>query len=174
MRGRDRRLPRGWLAVVGGHRPTELGGYDANPTAASVATRMREALSVLHTLHPDLVVLSGLQLGAEQLGAEAATAEGIPLVAVLPYPEPDKLWPLKSRDRFAALAGSADRVITLDDRAPRSRQAAGMALARRDAWLARQGDGAVLVWDGEDDKIGRLVRTFEDNLGDEGVVLVTP
>ncbi len=49
-----------------------------------------------------------------------------------------------------------------------------MALARRDAWLARQADGAVLVWDGEDDKIGRLVRSFEDHLGDEGLVLVTP
>jgi uncharacterized phage-like protein YoqJ len=171
---RDNRLPGGWLVVVGGHRPTELGGYDANPTAASVGTRMGEALRGLRSLHPDLVVLSGLQLGAELLGAEAAAAEGIPLVAVLPYPEPDKLWPTRTRARFAELVGRAARVVTLDDRQPRSRQAAGMALARRDAWLARQADGAVLVWDGEDDNVGRLVRTFEDHLGDEGFVLVAP
>ena len=40
---------------------------------------------------------SGLRLGAEMLGAEAAVAEGIPLVAVLPFPDADKPWPEPSR-----------------------------------------------------------------------------
>ena len=31
--GRDRRLPAGRLVLVAGHRPPELGGYDANPVA---------------------------------------------------------------------------------------------------------------------------------------------
>ena len=36
----------------------------------------------------DLVVLTGLRLGAEQLGAEAAVDAGVPFVAVLPIPDP--------------------------------------------------------------------------------------
>ncbi|MGE3620578.1 MAG: RNase H family protein [Acidimicrobiia bacterium] len=171
---RDGRLPDGWLVVVAGHRPPELGGYDPNPVAAGVATRLGEALAALRDLHPDLTVLSGLRLGAELLGARAALDLGLPLVAVLPYPEPDRPWPAESRRRFAEVVGAAERTITLDGREPSSKQAAGMALARRDAWLARNADGAVLVWDGEDDLVGRLVRSFEDHLGDEGVLLVRP
>ena len=35
--------------------------------------------------HPDLLVVTGLSLGAEQLGAEAAVEAGLPYIAVLPH-----------------------------------------------------------------------------------------
>ena len=50
---------------------------------------------------------------------------------------------------------------------------AGAALARRDAWLARNVDEALVVWDGKDPGLGRLVRTLEDRLG-EDVWIVDP
>lgn len=171
---RDRRLPVGRLVLVAGHRPGELGGYDPNPVADGVRTRLQETLAAMVAVDGPLAVVSGLRLGAEQLGAEAALALDLPLVAVLPYPEADKPWPTAARARFAELVDAAELAITLETRSPATKQLAGAALGRRDAWLARQVDAAVVVWDQEDDTIRRLVRSLEDHLGPEHVLLVHP
>jgi ribonuclease HI len=172
--GRDRRLPPGRLVLVAGHRPGELGGYDDNPIADGVRTRVGELLRAMVEVDGELSVVSGLRLGAEMLGAEAALEAGLPLVAVLPYPEADKPWPLASRAHFADLVDRAVVAITLEDRAPATKQLAGAALGRRDAWLARQVDAAIVVWDHEDPVVGRLVRSLEDHLGPDQVLLVHP
>ena len=57
---------------------------------------------------------------------------------------------------------------------PESRQAQVAAMARRDAWLARNVDAALVVWDGDDDTVGRFQRTLDDHLGPEAVTVVTP
>jgi ribonuclease HI len=173
-RGRDRRLPPGRLVLVAGHRPGELGGYESNAVADGVRTRLAEVLAGMVTVDGPLTVVSGLRLGAEQLGAEAAVELGLPLVAVLPYPDPDAPWPRAAQEHFADLLRAAAVQITLDDRSPATKQAAGAALGRRDAWLAKQVDAAVVVWDQEDDVVGRLVRSLEDHLGADQVLLIHP
>ncbi|MEO7428968.1 MAG: ribonuclease H [Acidimicrobiales bacterium] len=172
--GRDRRLPSGRLVLVAGLRPGELGGYDANPIADSVRSRIGETLAAMVAVDGPLTVVSGLRLGAELLGAEAALAVALPLIAVLPYPDPDVPWPRSSREHFADLLREAATVITLESRSPASKQLAGAALGRRDGWLARQVDAAVVVWDHEDEAVGRLVRSLEDHLGADQVLLVHP
>jgi ribonuclease HI/uncharacterized phage-like protein YoqJ len=157
----------GHALVVLGHKPTELGGYDDNPLAAAVRSRLREIFEAQAQLHPDLVVLSGLRLGAEMLGAEAALEAGVPFVAVLPYPDPQSVWPAASQATFEHLLARAREVVTLQKRAPDSKQQAGAALGRRDAWLARNASEAVLVWDGRDPAYTRLARSLEDHLGDD-------
>lgn len=172
--GRLGAVPAGHLVAVGGHRPPALGGFDANPVADEVRRRLTEVLAAKAQLHDDLVVLTGLGLGAEQLGAEAAAAAGVPYVAVLAFPEPDARWPAASRERYRALLeGAADR-ITLDPVAPATTQRAGAALGRRDAWLARNAQEALVVWDGADAEVGRLVRAYEDHLGEDEVWVVEP
>lgn len=167
----DRRLPDLPIAEHGiavlGHRPPQLGGYDDNPIAERVRTRLVEILAARRELDPELVVVSGLRLGAEQLGAEAAVESGIPLVAVLPYPDPDDRWPAESRRRFAALSEASVEVVTLEQKVPASAQAAGAAMARRDAWIARNVAAAILVWDRVDPSLSRLAASLEDHLGDE-------
>jgi ribonuclease HI/uncharacterized phage-like protein YoqJ len=159
--------------VVFGHRPPELGGFDANPVADAVRAQMARILEAKAQMHDDLVVVSGLRLGAEMLGAEAAVEAGVPLVAVLPYPRPESVWPEPSRERFRALRDQARDVITLEKKEPTSKQKAGAALARRDAWLARNAAEALLVWDGIDPALGKLSRSLEDHLGDD-VWIVDP
>ena len=171
---RDRRLPHGRLVLVAGHRPGELGGYDDNPVTDRVRTRLVEMLAAMREVDGPFTVVSGLRLGAEQLGAEAALEAGVPLVAVLPYPEPDRLWPPASRRRFAGLVAQAKKAITLDRKAPTSKQGAGLALGRRDGWLAGQVDAAVIVWDREDPAVRRLVTVLEDQLGADQVLFVQP
>ncbi|MGH9043088.1 MAG: ribonuclease H family protein [Acidimicrobiia bacterium] len=171
LAGRDRRLPPGRLLAVFGHRPPELGGYDDNPTARAVQDRIGEILAANQKLHPDLKVMSGLGLGAETLGAEAALAAGIALVAVQPFPDPDAIWPRASRDRYARLVGAAAHKVLLERAVPDSKPKVAGSLARRDGWLAREADEALVVWDGRDPALGKLVRSLEDRLGDDVWIL---
>jgi ribonuclease HI/uncharacterized phage-like protein YoqJ len=175
---RDGRLPASPITEHGvavfGHRPTELGGYDDNPIAGAVRERLVEILTARLQLDPELVVVSGLRLGAEQLGAEAAVEVGIPVVVILPYPEPDRPWPPASRRRFADLCEAAAEVVTLERKIPDSAQAAGAALARRDAWIARNVAGAILVWDRQHPSLTRLAASLDDHLGAEVWYLEPP
>jgi ribonuclease HI/uncharacterized phage-like protein YoqJ len=165
--GRDTRLPAGRLVGVFGARPPELGGYDPNPVADAVGRRLQEILAAKRTLHPDLHVVSGLRLGVEMLGAEAAVAEGLPLVAVLPFPDPDAPWPESSRRRFRQLCDASDPVITLERKVPESKAKVAGSLRRRDAWFARNLDEAMVMWDREEGFTARLAATLRDHLGDD-------
>jgi ribonuclease HI len=167
-------LPEGHRLLVAGLRPPQLGGYDANPVADEVRRRLVEILRAKAALHPDLLVVTGLGLGAEQLGAEAAAEAGVGYVAALPFPDPDEVWPEASRERYRTLRDGAADVVTLQSRKPTSRQQAGGAIARRDAWLARSVHEALVVWDGDDDRVGKLVRSLVVQLGEEEVWVVEP
>ncbi len=170
----DPRLPDGHLLAVIGHKPPELGGYDANPVADAVRARLAEVLAAKRQLDPDLVVLTGLGLGSEQLAAQAASEVGVPYVAVLPYPDPDSQWPSSSRTAFRALVDGAQSTVVLQAKAPATKQLAGAALRRRDAWLARHAQEALAVWDGADPSVGRALRALQDSLGEDDVWVVAP
>lgn len=161
----------GHSVVVFGHQPPEIGGYDANPWADALQRRLGEILWAKAALHEDLVVVSGLRLGSEQLAAEAALAAGLDLVVVLPYPEPDAPWPAPRRARFAELVAAAKGVLVLQHKRPDGAAQAGAALSRRDGWLARHASEAILVWDGQDQRLARLHRSLVDHLGDDVWVL---
>jgi ribonuclease HI/uncharacterized phage-like protein YoqJ len=171
--GRDARLPAGRLVVVFGHRPPELGGYGENPVAAKVRDKLAEILAAKKELHPDLRLLTGLQLGAEQLAAEAAREAGVPSVAVQPYPAPENQWPSAAQDHYAELIRHADAAVLLERTVPDSKPKFAAAMARRDGWLAKHADEAIVVWDGKDPALGKLVRSLEEKLGDE-VWIVDP
>ena len=170
----DVRPPAGHRLIVSGLRPPGLGGWDDNLVAASVRRRLQEILVAKLVLHPDLVVLSGLGLGAEQLAAEAAAGAGVAYVAVLAFPHQDRVWPAPARERFARLLAGASEVIIIDPRPPADKTAAGRALARRDEWLMASADEAVVVWDEEDTAVGRTVRALERRLGEGQVWLLAP
>ncbi len=159
--------PEGHLLAVLGHRPPQLGGYDANPVANAVARRLGDILEAQRQLHPDLAVLTGLALGAEQLAAEAAADRGIPFVAVQPFPDPDARWPERSRAHYRRLLDDAREVVLLQRKPVEGPHKVRGAMARRDAWLGRAADQAVVVWDGRDAALGKAVRSLEDQLGDD-------
>ncbi|MGI9602583.1 MAG: ribonuclease H family protein [Acidimicrobiales bacterium] len=159
--------PAGHLVVVLGHRPPDIGGYEANPVADRIRRRLQDILAAKALMNDDLVVLSGLRLGVEILAAEAALAETIPLVAVLPYPDPQRVWPPEAQERFATLSEAAREVRTLQNKQPVDRADAAKALGRRDAWFGRVADEAVVVWDGVDPALGALVKKLEAKVGDD-------
>ena len=167
-------IPDGRKIVVVGHRPPELGGYDD----ATIGDRIKGKLTTIfegrRLEHGAAVVLTGLGLGVEQLAAEAAVDAGVPFVGVLPYAGFDSRWPPATQTRFRRLLDAAATTITLQSKPPDSTQAAGRAMQRRDAWLFRHADEGVAVWDGEDALLGRVVRSLEDHVGRDEVMILQP
>ena len=159
--------PTGRSVVVLGLQPPGLGGYDENDIASGARSRLAEIIEAKHQLDPDLVVLSGLRLGAETLGAEAARLVGVPYVAVLPYPDPDARWPDESRRRFADLVTGTSAVVQLERKAPETTQRAGQAMDRRNSWLRQVADEALIVWDGSERRVGEVVKKFEQDMPDD-------
>ena len=162
--------------------PDAAGGGPAAPDGHRLVVggdRMRDAplrdiLAAKAAVHDDLVVMSGMDLGAAQSGAEVAVELGVPLVAVLPFPDQDARWPADVRARYRRLLDAAADRIVLQKSTPDGKQKLAGAFARRDAWLARHAHEAVLVWDGVEQYVGKLVRSFQDHLGEEEVWVVPP
>ncbi len=159
--------PAGRSVVVLGVQPPQLGGYDENRMAADVRRRLRQVIEAKHSLDPDLVVLTGLRLGAETLGAEAARLAGVPYVVVLPYPDPDSRWPDATRARFSDLVASAAATVQLEKKVPESPQRAGQAIDRRNGWFRKVADEALIVWDGVERRISKVVDDFERAMPDD-------
>lgn len=167
-------VPEGRLLLVAGLRPPGLGGYGPNDVAHAVRRTLGEVLAAKKDLHADLVVVSGMGLGAEQLGVEAAQDVSVPYVAVLAFPGQDSPWPPDVREHFQRLLDKAHAQVLLQATTPDSRQGVAAALSRRDTWLARHASEAIVVWDGTDPAVGRCVRALKEHLGEEEVWVLEP
>ena len=170
-RDRDGRVPEGWPLVVVGVRSARLVDSDRGRTLRGQLARI---LAAQRELHPDLVVLTGLRPGAEELGALAAADAGVPLAVVLPYPDPTAGWPAGERSAFERLVASAREVVTLERRRPVDAEGRRAALARRDGWLRSSASAAVVMSDGSDPEAELLARRFDEVLGDEVWFLDVP
>jgi ribonuclease HI/uncharacterized phage-like protein YoqJ len=159
--------PSGYRVVVFGHRPPQLGGYDDNPVATRVSRKLTEILAGLRAVHPDVVVLTGLGLGAEQLAAQAAARAKVAYVPVLAFPNPDEVWPRARRASFRTLVDAASATLTFSPDKPTSTQVAARVIARRNDWLVAQADCALVVWDGKDRALGTRVKALEKRIPDD-------
>ena len=163
------------LVVLGPPRRPSSAATTTTRRPTAVRARLAEILAAKAELRaPTSSWSAGSRLGAEMLGRRGgARASACRSSAVLPYPDPQSVWPAASQ---APLRGrwstGPRRWCCCRSRRPTSKQQAGAALARRDAWLARNAAEAVLVWDGDGRRrSGRLFRSLEDHLGDDVWVL---
>jgi ribonuclease HI len=171
QRARDSRLLSGWTVAVVGLRSASLAG---STQGAALTDQLARILAAQAELHPDLVVVSGLRAGAEEIGAAAAVAAGLPLAVVLPYPDPASGWSAAERRRFDATVAVARDVVTLERKRPTDAEGRRAALARRDGWLRSSVASAVVISDGRDAESELLVRRFTESLGDEVWFLDVP
>lgn len=160
----------GHAVAVLGHRPPELGGYNENPVSRRVLRQLSDVIAAKRQLHPDLVVATGLGLGAETLGAEAALAADVPYVVVLAFEGLERRWPGPSRQRFAELRQRAAQEFVLANRVPVDTEAFGKAMRRRDTWFMHNCDEALLVRRADDRTLAELQRRLEDALDDVWVI----
>ena len=134
-----------------GHRPPELGGYDAEPgRRAPCARRLaRDPRGQGPAPRRPRGAHRPAARGRAARRPRRRSSAGVPFVAVLPYPEPERPWPSESQARFRGWSPQARTVVARAE-ARRHQADVRRALARRDAWLTRDADEAVVVWDGDD------------------------
>lgn len=161
---RDPRVPEGWRLVITGLRVLRPERGDGG---VALERKLAEILEAQRSLHPELVVLTGLRPGSEELGARAAARADVPYVAVLPYPDPMAERPEADQAAFARLVTSADRSVTLERKRPVDLEGRRASLKRRDGWLRSVADGAIVITDGEDPDAELAVKRFGEAVGDE-------
>lgn len=108
-------------------------------------TELLDALAdEVAALDPDYdLVVSGLRLGPELTGAEAALRSGVRLGVVLPFDDPARAWRPGDRSRFDAAAEAAEWVVTLEGDPAKP----GQAIRARNTWLWQSAVGAIVVGD---------------------------
>jgi hypothetical protein len=158
----------GWHLIALGLRPPALGGYDpGNPIAEGVRRRLAETIAGLRSIHPDIHLLTGLALGAQQLAADAAVLADVPYTAVLAHPHPESVWPPPAQRRYLELLADAAAHVTLTGRQPRTKQEAGMAASSRDRALIDAAHGALVVWDGKDRDLDENIAALKRRIPDD-------
>jgi len=163
---RDPRVPPGWRLAVVGLRSEALAD---SPSGALLVDRLAEVIDAQRQLHPDVVVMSGLRPGAEEIGARAAVRAGVPFVAVLPYPDPTAGWPEVDASRFASLVAAAERTVVLERKRPVDPAGRQSSLARRDGWMRAVVDSVIAVSDGVDEAAEDVRARYEQALARRGL-----
>lgn len=161
---RDGRIPEGSPYAVVGIRAADLADSEAGK---KLRRHMSEVLTAQAELRNDLVVLTGLRPGAEQIAAFAAADAGLPYVVVLPYPNPASSWPETTRSAFEVACSAARSLVTLEKKLPADAAAKRAALGRRDGWLRSVSIGALVVTDGANGEADLQFNKFCQALGDE-------
>lgn len=172
---RDGRIPSGSPFAVVGVRSAKLSD---TPRGKKLRKKLSEILGARAQMNSDLVVLTGLRPGAEQIAALAALDAGVPYVAVLPYPDPVAGFSSADRAEFESLAADARSVVTLESKRPTDAAGKTAALGRRDGWLRSVSIGALVVTDssgsgtgsdrggGGNDQLAKFVRVLGDEVWD--------
>lgn len=161
-RKRDSRIPEGHLLVVLGM---------AELPSDSVQSKLRDLIAGYREIYEDLVVVTGLRPGAEQLGAKAAIAADVPYVALVSFPGQENSFKPEAKAQYRDLVGRARSVVNFERKVPADKDGFIKAMKRRDAWLANAADQAVLVWDEMDNRFDRLYSDLDKRLGVELTVL---
>lgn len=164
----------GHRIMITGHPPPDLGGYDDTEIQGRIRDHLGDIIRAKAEMFDDLTIVSGMALGAETLGVEAAARMGADYMVVQAFPQMEEQWPKRTRDVFQRLVGGAAEVLTLDKGKPEGRQKLAASFARRDAWLRQNVDEAVVVWDGGDSFLAKKIRSINDELGEENVWIVDP
>jgi len=164
----------------GNEMPTDLGEADSvggsasGAGAAATGAASGKAKDPTGRAAPDghVLVVGGHRPPAIG-GYDPNLDAGVPVVAVLAFPDPAAVWPAASRERYDKIVDRAADVIVLQAKVPDTKAKIAGAMKRRDAWLVRNADEALVVWDGKDKPLGTFVRSLGVQLGDD-VWIVDP
>ena len=71
------------------------------------------------------------------------------------------------------MLAEASAIVRLEKKVPVDNRAAGQALDRRNGWLRKIATEAIVVWDHDEPRIGKVVQALEQVLPDD-VWIVSP
>lgn len=124
------------------HRPQSLGGFGENELNEWVQAALRLACARLRS-RGFRRAISGMALGTDPWGAEAAMDAGLRVVAAVPCRDQQSVWPLESQTRYLRLLRQCSEVEYVHDE-PYVRG----CLQERNSWMLDRAELMVAVWDG--------------------------
>lgn len=133
--------------MVTGHRDIRGGKADL------VRGVLLQVFAGLLKRHPEgLVAISGMAIGADIEFAEAALQSSIALVAALPCPGQDSVWPAHVSDRYRKVLARASQTVEVWKDPEYQADSIGAQMFARDRWMVdqvSQQQGILLaLWDG--------------------------
>lgn len=141
-----------------GHRPDKLGGYSEDV----YGRLLRLALDWFEENSPQLVN-TGMALGWDTAGAEAAYLLGIPFIAYVPFAGQEDSWRPASRKLYRNLLDKADDVIYVCEPG----FAAWKMLKRNEAMMDNC-DAVLAMWNG--DKTGGTAHAVQYALSKKATI----
>lgn len=121
-----------------GHRPEKLGGYKER-----ARVKLRElAIAYLTEQRPEKAI-SGMALGWDTAFAEAAIILRIPLIAAVPFPGQESMWPQSSQDTFRFILSQAAEVVEVSPG-----PYAVWKMQVRNKWMVNHADKLCALYDG--------------------------
>tara|TARA_B110000116_G_scaffold42662_1_gene35086 strand:+ start:217 stop:1269 length:1053 start_codon:yes stop_codon:yes gene_type:complete len=154
--------------AIFGHRPPDIGGYGETSTSLGIRRKLITILRAKAEMETKLEIVTGLSLGVEMLGAEAAAASGLPYVVILAFDGVDEKWPDSTRARFRELLDGARQIILVSNETPVTATEYAKVMGRRDDRIIARSKEAIIVRNAEDKTMkelhGKLDRTFDDGV----------
>ena len=124
--------------AITGHRPDKI--YDH---IEWITTKLDQ---IFTALKPELII-SGMAVGVDQLAAEIAIANEIPVLAAIPFLGQENRWNERDKINYNALLKQATTVEVLSN-TPSDYYEAVKFLHARNKWMVDRADLIVAVWDG--------------------------
>jgi uncharacterized phage-like protein YoqJ len=145
--------------MVTGHRPQKLGGYKTpNPTERWVRAHLHAVLARMKARHPDLVAVSGMAVGVDQIFVEEAIRLGIPFIAAVPFEGQESRWPAARQRYYRDLLAQAHQVILVSEVDGYEADTIRGQLLIRNVWMVNHSDVTIAVWDGSPGGTGHAVK----------------
>lgn len=146
--------------MITGHRPGKLGGYTENPITTWVYTTLESKVLQLRDTYGEIVLVSGMALGADTMLAIMAEIHNIPLIAAVPFEGQDSKWYPPAQKLYKKLTmyadSTSDRGGGLVIVSPGGYSPAKMQV--RNEWMVDHADKIIAVWDGSSGGTANCVR----------------
>ena len=133
--------------MLTGHRPHKLGGYNNSEIQNRIELKLAEvldrALELANKMGKELIVLTGMALGSDQLWAKTALKKGIKVIAYVPFQGQHIRWPDHAQREYFSILDECHKVVHCSK--------AGYAawkLYKRDRDMVDNADYCIAIWDG--------------------------
>ena len=128
-----------YLVMITGHRPQYMSPSEQTSTRKLLHT----VLARIQTRRPEMQLLSGMAIGADQWATEAALQLGVPVQAAVPFKGQESRWSPPQQAHYHYLLSLCSQVHILSD-APYHPSLYLM----RNQWLVEHANLALAVWGG--------------------------
>lgn len=129
-----------------GHRPDKLNNeYNLDgPWSTHIRTKLQE---IIDDLKPTLII-SGMALGCDTIWALLAKANGIPLMACVPFPSQPNVWRKENRDLYYELLNYAE--LTGGVKITGTDPYTAWKMEVRNKYMVNEADVVIAVYNGDE------------------------